>query len=405
MNIKNRWLVVVASFVANLVIGAAYAWSVFQPRLMEEFSFTTPQANLAFTIALGIVPVAMIIAAKIRAKIGAKRTILLGSVLFSSGFFLTSFTNGHLFILYLTYGVLGGLGTGFINGSTLPNAIKWFPDKRGLASGIVSGGYGGGAILFAPLFNVSIETFGLMETFILFGLLSGVILLVAGQLILTAPDEYQPENWVPTEASQPRNQKNTDLKHMLQTPLFYLLWFLFTLSCITGLMIVAHGGHIAEVRMGVTPRLAAIAVTFISLSNAGGRLFWGSVSDKIGRYKTLIYMYILTILMFVILMLTQHFGLFIIALMGISLCYGGSFGVFPSLTAENFGTNQLELKYGFMLSSFGVAAYIGPAIAAWLFERTNHHDLAFLVAMGMGVLALVLTLQLMYTSKKGARIT
>jgi len=400
MNVQNRWVVIIASFIANLVIGAAYAWSVFQPRLMEEFNFSTPATNFAFTIALGLVPIAMILAAKLRPKIGAKRTILIGGILFSSGFFLTRFIHGHLLVLYLTYGILGGLGTGFINGSTLPNAIKWFPDKRGLASGIVSGGYGGGAILFAPLFNLSIEAFGLMETFTIFGLLFAIVLLIACQFITTPPAGYQPENWASAEATLPTCPKSITVNQMLRKPLFYLLWFLFTLSCVTGLMIVAHGGHIAEVRMGATPTLAAISVTFLSLSNAGGRLFWGYASDKMGRYKALIYMSMITLLMFVILMMTQQFGVFLIAIMGISLCYGGAFGVFPSLTAENFGTDHLELKYGFMLSSFGLGAYIGPAIAAWLFERTNHHDLAFVIATIMSLLALLLSFQLMQTSRK-----
>ena len=400
MKTQNRWIIIFSSFLANIIIGAAYAWSVFQPRLIETFGFSTPETNLAFTIALGLVPIAMIIAAKLRPILGAKRIILIGSLLFSSGFFLTSFSNGNLLMLYLTYGVLGGLGTGFINGSTLPNAIKWFPDKRGLASGIVAGGYGGGAILFAPLFSLSIEAFGVMETFAIFGVLFGIVLLVACQFIVTAPDGYQPENWAPTETVVQNSQNNLSIRQMFSRPLLYILWLLFTISCITGLMVIAHGGHIAEVRLYTTSQLAAVSVTFLSFSNAGGRIFWGYLSDKIGRYKSLVCMYLISILMFGILLLTQQFWVFIIATMGIGLCYGGSFGVFPSLTAEHFGTDNLELKYGFMLTSFGVAAYIGPAIAAWLFERTNTHDFAFVIAIFMSLFALVISLRLMAAPTK-----
>jgi OFA family oxalate/formate antiporter-like MFS transporter len=187
---------------------------------------------------------------------------------------------------------------------------------------------------------------------------------------------------------------------MLKTARFYALWVMYTLACVTGLMIIAHAGHIAEVRINVTPALAATAVVLLGIANTAGRLFWGAVSDRIGRYQALILMYAITAGMLLLLYAAGSYAVFVISVMGIGLCFGGFLGVFPSITADNFGTANLGMNYGVMFIAFGIAAFVGPRLAASLFESTHDHSLAFLIATGMSAAALLITVFLVISSRK-----
>ena len=401
MKTQNRWIIITVSFIANLIVGSAYAWSVFQPRLIEMFGYTTPQASIAFTLSLGLVPFAMIVGGKVQAKVGVRLTVLLGGIIFGAGFTLGGlFINESVMSLYITYGMLCGIGIGFVYGCTIPNSVKWFPDKRGLAGGIIAGGFGGGAVVFAPLFRTTIESIGLLETFMLYGIIFGIIVILCSLFISTPPADYAPAGWTPPEAGTGSAVANLNVGEMLKTTRFYILWVIYTLACVTGLMIIAHAGHIAEARIGVTPALAATSVVLLGVANTSGRLFWGAVSDKIGRYPTLALMYAMTAAMLILLTFATGFGLFIVSVMGIGLCFGGFLGVFPSITAENFGTANLGMNYGVVFIAFGVAALVGPRLAASLFESTGYHTMAFIIAMIMSIIALVITIILMLSLKK-----
>jgi len=400
MKTQNRWIILVVSFVANLIIGSAYAWSVFQPRLIEMFEFTTPQASIAFTLSLGLVPFAMILGGKIQSKIGARFTVLLGGIVFGAGIALAGLTTHNIATLYLTYGTLGGIGIGLVYGCTIPNSVKWFPDKRGLAGGIIAGGFGGGAIIFAPLFQSTIESVGVLRTFTIYGIIFGIVIILASLLITVPPADYKPAGWTPPSSAANNASANLNVTGMLKTARFYILWIMYVLACVTGLMIIAHAGHVAEARIGVTPALAATAVLLLGVANTVGRVFWGAVSDKIGRYQTLILMYAMTAGMLILLTFAPSYVLFVISIMGIGLCFGGFLGVFPSITAENFGTANLGMNYGVLFIAFGIAAFVGPRLAASLFESSGAHDLAFVIATIMSAVALVITVLLLISSKK-----
>ncbi|MCL2560230.1 MAG: OFA family MFS transporter [Turicibacter sp.] len=400
MKTQNRWFIIIVSLIANFIVGSAYAWSVFQPRLIELFDFTTPQTSFAFTLSMGLMPLAMIVAGKVQAKIGVRLTILIGGIIFGIGFILAGFTTENIITLYLTYGVLGGIGTGFVYGVTVPNSIKWFPDKRGLAGGIIASGVGGGTVIFAPLFRSTIEAIGVLETFTLFGVIFGILIVLASLFISPAPIDFKPAGWEPPIVEEKMTAINLSVGEMLKTIRFYVLWFTYTLACVTGLMIIAHAGHIAEVRISVTPTLAATAVVLLGVANTSGRLLWGAISDKLGRYQTLILMYAITVGMLTLLIFATSFPLFVLSIMGIGFCFGGFLGVFPSITAENFGTANLGLNYGILFTAFGVAAVVGPRLAATLFESTGNHSFAFVIAIVMSTVALVTMILLSASANK-----
>ena len=398
---RKRWLIIWISFIANVIIGSAYAWSVFASALIEQFGFTGPQVSFAFTLSLGLVPIAMILSGKLHKKIGISRTILFGGIVFGAGFALAGFTQ-NITILYMTYGTLGGFGIGFVYGSTIPNSVKWFPDKRGLAGGIIAGGFGLGAVAFAPLFSFFIGTMGVLQTFTLFGIVFGLVIIIASLFIVAPPADFKPDGWTPPVTNTTTGDTSHELSTsaMLKTPRFYVLWLMYTLACTTGLMIISQASLIVRAGAGVTPEVAATAVLFLALANTGGRFFWGGVSDRIGRYPTLILMYGMTCVMLALLSFTSAFSILVVALMGIGLCFGGFLGVFPSITAENFGAKNLGMNYGVMFTAFGLGAFVGPQLAATMREVTGSYTPAFITTIVMSVVAIVITMMLRISIKK-----
>jgi len=400
MKIKNRWVILAAAVIANLCIGSAYAWSVFQNPLINEFNLTLPQTNLAFTISLFVVPFAMILAGKIKTKLGSRRTIIIGGLIFGTGIFLAGFTNS-VAGLYLTYGVLGGTGIGFVNGSTVPNAVQWFPDKRGLSGGIVAGGFACGPVLFAPLAVNLIESLGVLHTFRLLGVVYAVVVTAAALVISSPQENYKPKGWSPpTTSTGSVSTISLTTVEMLKTFRFWVLWVIYVLGCIAGLTIIGHASPIGQERIGLSPETAAGVIVLIAIANGGGRMLWGAISDRIGRYRSVILMYILAGGMLILLNWATSYLAFVVAVMGIALSFGGFVGVFPSILADRFGPLHLAMNYGAMFSGYGLAAFIGPRLAAEVRQSTGDYSLAFIIASVMSAAGILLTIFVSISARK-----
>ena len=399
MKIRNRWVILAAGVVANLCIGSAYAWSVFQKPLIEMFGFSTSQASLAFTISLSLVPFAMILSGTLQSRIGARYTLMLGSIIFGAGIFLAGFTTG-IAVLYITYGLLGGTGIGLIYGCTVPNAVKWFPDKRGLAGGVIAGGFGFGSFLFAPLSASLINSMDVLYTFRVEGIAYAIIVACAALLISPPPAGYKPEGWEPQVTAAVISAEGLTTGGMMKTVKFWILWIMYTIGCVAGLMIIGHASPIGQERVGLSPETAAGAVALLAVANTLGRLLWGAVSDWIGRYKALILMYAVTGVILLLLNGAGSYWLFVISIMGVALCFGGFLGVFPSITADSFGTLHLGINYGVMFTAYGLAAFIGPRLAAGIRESSGDYSLALIIASLLSVAGIVLTIFMSISIKK-----
>jgi OFA family oxalate/formate antiporter-like MFS transporter len=401
MKTLNRWIILAACVAANLCIGSAYAWSVFQNPLIEEFGFTTSQANLAYTISLFLVPFAMILSGKLQARFGARKTIVMGGIIFGAGVFLTGFITG-IIALYLTYGLLGGVGIGIVYGCTIPNAVKWFPDKRGLSGGIIAGGFGCGSVLFAPLAVNLINSLNILATFRIMGIVYVVVIVLTTLFITAAPENYKPKGWTPPAPVAGNTAVNFTTIEMLKKAKFWVLWLIYTIGCIAGLMIIGHASPIGQERIGITPEMAAVVIVFLAISNTAGRMLWGAISDFIGRYRTLILMFILTAGMLLLLNAAGSYWLFVVSVMGIAVSFGGFVGVFPSITADNFGALHLGINYGAMFSAYGFAAVIGPLLASEVREASGDYSLAFIIASIMTIAGIALTIYISLSTKKKA---
>jgi OFA family oxalate/formate antiporter-like MFS transporter len=392
---KNRWIILIASMIINMCIGSAYAWSVFQNPLISLFGWSTTDTSLAFTLSLSLVPVAMISAGKIQDRYGPKFVTMAGGLVFGIGLFLTSRIT-TLMGLYLSYGLLGGFGIGMIYTCMVGNTIKWFPDKKGLAGGLIAMGFGLGAIVFAPLGVNLIHQFGVLNTFAIFGVVFSLIIIMAS-CFLDAPHKM-------TSTSSTVVDHSLSAQAMIKKPQFYLLWILYAIGCIGGLMIIGHASPIVQSKVGLSSQEAAFIVSFLGLSNSLGRVFWGSVSDRFGRLVTLTTTYVVAASCLLALSLLSSLPIVVMAIGGIALCFGGYLGIMPSICAECFGSKHMGINYGLLFTAYGVAAFVGPRLASFIRDmNAGSYDLAFGVVMGLNILGLFIAGWMLLDSLKKSK--
>lgn len=393
---KNRWLILVACVVINLCLGAGYAWSVFQAPLMEQFGWTTAQASLAFSISFAMVPIAMIIFGPRQDKEGPKKITFAGGIMFGVGMLLTGFTKS-LTSLYVTYGLILGFGIGMAYGCTTATTVKWFPDKKGLAGGLTAAGFGSGAIVLAPIAVKLINSVGVLHTFKILGIALGLI-IAGASLLLSVPELVEEKTEAQELVHDPNNLKPME---MIKTMDFWILWLTYTMGCVAGMMIIGHASPIAHEHIGFTIERAATVVSIVALANTLGRIVWGTVSDKIGRYNTTIMMFISSAFGLLLLTSTGKVGtsLSVLGIAAIALSFGGFLGIFPGITAENWGAKNSGANYGYMFTAYGIASIFGPRLAAVIKETNNgDYSMAFMISIGMSIIGIVLTLW--FKSKK-----
>ncbi len=409
---KKRWLVLVASCIVNICIGTGFAWSVYQTGLLNESvnifgaQVEASQLALAFTICSGVAPIPMIAGSGLQKKLhGPRNVIWLGGILFGLGLICTSFISS-LAMLYVTYGLLAGFGIAFAYGITIGNTVKFFPDKRGLVAGISTAAYGAGSIIFPPIMQALIGSVGVQSTFLILGIAYTVVILVAACFVSEPPEGWVPDGWTPPAPKGEVLAKpavvDKNWKQMLADYRFYLMIIVFTIFATGGLMVVSQGSPMAQAIGGVTPTAAATAVSIIAIGNTLGRVIWGWISDKIGRYPALILMALVVVAGgFFLAAMTESgsYAIFLICALLIAMSYGGSMGVFPALTSDAFGLKNNGVNYGIMFIGFALGGFIGPIIATSLFAATQSYSTALLVVGIMGAVATLLVLWLTKINK------
>jgi MFS transporter, OFA family, oxalate/formate antiporter len=379
----NRWLPVVGGILMNLALGSLYAWSVFVLPLEHEFGWRRADTSWVYTIAIVTFALTFVAAGRIQDLKGPKICAFLGGLLVSGGFFLSSYTSSLLF-LYVTFGVVVGLGNGFGYATPIPVASKWFPDKRGFVVGLMVGGYGAGSALLGPLAIRLISSVGWRPTFQILGVVFFVMTMIGTALLKNPPAGYRPPNWQPPSGIGASVDYST--AEMLATPTFYLMWVAYCLGTTAGQMAISQ-----LVPFAGSAGLGALAATLVlpvsALGNAGGRILSGWMSDRFGRLPTLKTMILISaVAMPALVLWRQQPALFFILVAVVYWCYGTQLSVFASTTADFYGTRNLGLNYGVLFTAWGAAGILGPAIAGRTFDRFGDYRVAFFSA---GVLALV----------------
>src|SRR5438874_8108546 len=283
MRTNNRWVIAIAGVFFQIALGAVYAWSVFRVPLAKQFGWSISEVTLTFTISIFMLGIAAFFGSLWLNRKGPRIVAFTGGALYGLGVFLASFSH-NLWWLYLSYGLIGGIGLGF--GYIVPVAVlvKWFPDRRGLITGIAVGGFGAGALVTAPLATRLIQTVGVLSTFAYLGLAYLVVTVVAGFFMQNPPDGWRPEGWTPT-ASQTSQRAGHDytLSEALKTWQWYALWLLLFLNTCAGISIISQEAPIFQELTGVSAVVAGGMVGVASLGNAVGRIFWAWVSDLTTR--------------------------------------------------------------------------------------------------------------------------
>jgi OFA family oxalate/formate antiporter-like MFS transporter len=379
----NRWLPVVGGILMNLALGSLYAWSVFVLPLEREFGWRRADTSWVYTIAIVTFALTFVAAGRIQDLKGPKICAFLGGLLVSGGFFLSSHTSSLLF-LYVTFGVVVGLGNGFGYATPIPVASKWFPDKRGLVVGLMVGGYGAGSALLGPLAIRLISSVGWRPTFQILGVVFFVMTMIGTALLKNPPAGYRPPNWQPPSGVVSSGDYRT--AEMLATPAVYLMWVAYCLGTTAGQMAISQLVPFAgSAGLGVLASTLVLPVS--ALGNAGGRILSGWMSDRFGRLATLKTMILISAAAMPALVLwRQQPALFFILMAVVYWCYGTQLSVFASTTADFYGTRNLGLNYGVLFTAWGAAGILGPAIAGRAFDRFGDYRVAFFSA---GVLALV----------------
>ena len=389
----QRWLIAAAGAVVMLAIGGVYGWSVFTGPLQEEFGWSSTQALLPYVVLHGVIFVGTFVGGRIQDRIGPRPVALVGIAVYSVGVALSALTSEpeHLWVMIVTYGVLGGLGLGLAY--IVPPSVlsKWFPDKRGLANGIAVGGFGAGALITGPIGEPMIAAFGSVPPVLGVLGIGYLVVGVAASLLLRDPPSEEDDD----EDADAAEEAGGDfsLGEALRTPQFYLLTGMFTLSVIIGNAFISQASPIAQEISGADAGAAALLVGVIGLFNAGGRPGWAAVSDKIGRMTTFRIMLPISAVAFVLMPNagTVFAVLFVLACVAI-LNYGGAFGTMPSVSADFFGTTNGGAIYGIMLVAWSIGGVIGPLGVSMVYEATGSFDIALYGFGGLALVALALTM-------------
>jgi OFA family oxalate/formate antiporter-like MFS transporter len=387
--------------VANLCQGAAYSFSVFKGPLMEHLRCSEKEVALAFTLAVAFLPVGMLISGRLADRRSPRLVVALGGTLFGLGMFLGGFSH-TLIWLYLTYGVMLSIGSGAAYGAVVGSAVKWYPTRRGMAGGIVVGALGLGTciIAWAGQKMIQMPSLGVLGTLKVLGA-AIVVMTVGSSIFIVNPPEGQTKPEPEAEKSEPVSSNDVDWLRMVIRPRFWLLYVIYAAGAFSGLMVISQAFTIAQELTHLAPAAAALVVSVMGLANAGGRLFWGTVSDKIGRIAALALMFAVTaVVMLAFTSAAATSGGVTAAVALVALCYGGYLGIFPSICADAFGSRNLTVNYGVLFTAFSLAAVLGPRVCATLKESTGGYAGSFHVAFGVATAGLVLCVVAGATGKR-----
>ena len=383
MRTNNRWVIAIAGVFFQIALGAVYAWSVFRVPLTKQFGWSISEVTLTFTISIFVLGCTAFFGGLWLNRKGPRIVALTGGALYGLGVFLASFSH-NLWWLYFSYGLIGGIGLGL--GYIVPVAVlvKWFPDRRGLITGVAVGGFGAGALITAPVATRLIQSIGVLSTFAYLGIGYLIVTIISGSFMQNPPDGWKPEGWSPTarETSE-RAGHDFVLSEALKTWQWWALWLLLFLNTCAGISVISQEAPIFQELTKVSAVVAGGMVGVVSLGNAVGRVFWAWFSDLITRRATFFVMFLLQVLLFWFLPSVASASLMTIVTFVVLMCYGGGFGTMPAFTADYFGPKNVGPIYGLMLTAWGFASAFGPLFIAHMRETTGSYSGALRVIAGV----------------------
>lgn len=403
---KNRWLIAASAVGIHISIGSVYAWSVFTKPIEAKFGWDLTDISLTFSIAILFLGLSAAFLGHFVEKYGPRKAGILSSIFFGIGIAGSGLAINleSLPLLYLFYGVLGGIGLGVGYITPVSTLVKWFPDRRGLATGLAIMGFGFASLISSPIMQSLIESVGIANTFFILGIAYFVVMILSS-LYLEPPVE----GWAPAGFKEKVSNGTTKLKQDLsqltanqavKTKRFYYLWLMLFINVTCGIAIISAASPLAQESIGLSAVAAAALVGVLGAFNGLGRIGWASISDYIGRPNTYTVFFAIQVIAFPLLPHVSNPLLFQILLALIYTCYGGGFASIPAYIGDLFGTKQLGAIHGYILTAWAAAGLAGPLFASWIRETTGSYSQSLTVFTGLFAVALVVSLLIRLDIKK-----
>lgn len=391
MKKTNRYLVATAGVLLHLMLGSTYAWSVYRNPIMKVTHWDQSSVAFAFSLAIFCLGISAAYMGKLVEKFGPRITGSVSAILYASGNIITglAISQKELWLLYLGYGILGGLGLGAGYITPVSTIIKWFPDKRGLATGLAIMGFGFASLLTSPIAQYLISHQGLVETFYILGTVYFLVMITVSQFIKRPTSDESCEL-----ASRVVDVKKADLtsgmtaNEALKTYHFYVLWIVFFINIACGLGLISVIAPMAQDMAGMSAQQAAVVVGLMGIFNGFGRLLWAGLSDYIGRPLTFIVLFSVNIAMSLVLMFLHIPILFITAMAILMTCYGAGFSLVPPYLSDVFGAKELAALHGYILTAWAMAALFGPMLLSISYQLSGSYVTTLLLFTILYALAL-----------------
>ncbi len=396
---KNRWLIALAAVGIHMSIGSVYAWSVLTKPVMETMGMTLSETTWAFSIAILFLGLSAGFLGSVVERMGPARSGMVSACFFGSGLLGTAWAISihSALLLYICYGLIGGIGLGVGYITPVSTLVKWFPRHRGFATGLAIMGFGFAALVAGPVMRYLVDRFGLVDNFLILGVVYALVMVLSasylrppkeGEIPVMLSDVLQEES----QHAKKRTVMGPQLtrKEAMHTWKWYVLWWIFFTNITCGIGLLAVASPMAQEVIGLSASEAASLVGIIGVVNGGGRIVWSTVSDWIGRGWTYILFFAFEVVAFASLANTSQVTVFEALVLAIISCYGGGFSCMPAFISDLFGVKQLSAIHGSILTAWGMAGVAGPLILSFMKETTGGYSMTLYLFSGMLFVALVL---------------
>ncbi|MFD2209807.1 OFA family MFS transporter [Virgibacillus halophilus] len=400
--VKNRWLIAASGVGIHISIGSAYAWSVFTNPMADKFGWETTEISFAFSMAIFFLGFSAAFMGPFVEKHGPRKSGMLSALFFSVGVAGSGIATaaGSLYLLYFFYGIVGGIGLGIGYIAPVSTLVKWFPDRRGLATGMAIMGFGFAALISGPAAASLIHSIGISATFFVLGAAYFVVMMLSSQYLSAPPEGWLPKGYTPPERKEPaapsgkisRDLSQLTAKEAIKTRRFWLLWFMLFLNVTCGIAILSLASPMAQEIAGMSAIAAAGMVGITGLFNGAGRIGWASLSDYIGRPNVYTTFFVMEVIAFFLIPFASNPFLFQILVFAIITCYGGGFASVPAYIGDLFGTKQLGAIHGYILTAWAMGGVAGPLLLSSIYDTTHSYDLTMNIFGVLFIIALLLSL-------------
>lgn len=402
---KNRWLIALSAIGIHICIGSVYAWSVLTKPIMAQMGFSLQETTWTFSIAILFLGLSAGFLGTFVEKNGPRISGLTATAFFGIGMFGTALALHlqSLILLYICYGVIGGIGLGIGYITPVSTLVKYFPKRRGFATGLAIMGFGFASLIAGPIMQILVSNFGLVTNFIILGC-AYILIMGASSLYLAPPPKEFVEKYLPTTVKTSNSVveiKQYSVAEATRDWKFYALWWIFFTNITCGIGLLAVASPMAQEVVHMSPIAAASMVGVIGLINGFGRIAWSSVSDYIGRRNTYILFFLIEIFAFYALANTTEAFFFQLLVLIIVSCYGGGFSCMPAYLSDLFSTKQLSAIHGRILTAWGMAGIAGPLLLSFIRETTQSYALCLYVFAFLFIISFIIAIILkIKTTKK-----